>query len=89
MVLDLSDREARAIQIWAESIVHGGHWGDGDLSVPEEEILLRKLGSMKDNRLSISETEAKIILAWSDSTLGIYTMEEDSVIKKINSLLRT
>jgi hypothetical protein len=89
MVLELSDREARAIQIWAESIVHGGHWGDGDMAVPEEEILMRKLGTMEDNKLSISETEAKIILAWSDSTLGIYTLEEDSVIKKIKRLLHT
>jgi hypothetical protein len=77
MVLELSDREARAIQIWAESIVHGGHWGDGDMAV------------LEDNKLSISETEAKIILAWSDSTLGIYTLEEDSVIKKIKRLLHT
>ena len=89
MVLELSEREARAIQIWAENIVHGGHWGDGDVAVPEEEILLKKLGNMKHNRLSVSETEAKIILSWSDSTLGIYTMEEDSVIKKIKRMLHT
>ena len=89
MVLELNDREVRAIQIWAEEIVHGGHWGDGDVAVPEEEILLRKLGCMKGNRLSLSETEAKIILAWSDSALGIYTMEEYSVIRKIKRMLHT
>ena len=88
MTIQLSDREARAIQIWAQSVIHGGHWGDGDVIVPEEDILLNKLTSMKNNRLSISETEAKIILVWSDSTLGIHTIEEDSVVKKIRNLLR-
>jgi hypothetical protein len=88
MTIQLSDREARAIQIWAQSVIHGGHWGDGDVIVPEEDILLNKLTSMKNNRLSISETEAKIILVWSDSTLGIHTIEEDSVVRKIRNLLR-
>jgi hypothetical protein len=88
MTIQLSDREARAIQIWAESVIHGGHWGDGDAVVPEEDILLNKLTSMKNNRLSISETEARIILVWSDTTLGIHTIEEDSVVKKIRNLLR-
>jgi len=88
VTIQLSDREAQAIRIWAESVIHGGHWGDGDVIVPEEDILLNKLGSMKNNRLSITETEAKIILAWSDSTLGIHTIEEGSVVKKIRNLLR-
>jgi len=89
MILELTDREVRAVSIWAENIIHGGHWGDGDVIVPEEEIILKKLHSMKGNRLSINEIEVKIILAWSDSTLGIHTMEEESVIKKLKSLLRT
>ena len=88
MTIQLSDREAQAIRIWAESVIHGGHWGDGDVIVPEEDILLNKLTSMTNNRLSISQTEAKIILAWSDTTLGIHTIEEDSVVKKIRNLLR-
>jgi len=88
VTIQLSDREAQAIRIWAESVIHGGHWGDGDVIVPEEDILLNKLTSMTNNRLSISQTEAKIILAWSDTTLGIHTIEEDSVVKKIRNLLR-
>jgi hypothetical protein len=37
--------------------------------------------------ISLNENEAKIILAWSDSTLGIHTMEEESVLKKLKPLL--
>jgi hypothetical protein len=89
MLMDITftDREVKMIRIWADSIIHGGHWGDGDAIVPEEDIILKKLQSMEDNKVSLSENEAKIILTWSNSTLGIHTLEEESVIKKLNSLL--
>ncbi|MHA2061710.1 MAG: hypothetical protein ACW963_05390, partial [Candidatus Sifarchaeia archaeon] len=67
--------------------IHGGHWGDFDIIVPEEEIILNKLNSVKNTAISINEIEARIILGWSDSTFGIHTMEESSVIKKIKSVL--
>lgn len=88
MEITLSGGEIKAIRVWAESTIHGGHWGDGDLIVPEEEIILRKINGMKDNTLSITEQEAMIILGWSDTTLGIHTMEEESVIKKLKSLVQ-
>jgi hypothetical protein len=85
MIVSLTEAEKRAIKIWAESNIHGGHWGDFDIIVPEEEIILNKLNNTKDNKISINEIEARIILGWSDSTFGIHTMEEASVIKKIKS----
>jgi hypothetical protein len=87
MEFTFTDREVRVIKIWADSFIHGGHWGDGDVIVPEEDIIINKLNSIKDNVISLNENEAKIILAWSDSTLGIYTMEEESVLKKLRPLL--
>lgn len=87
MEFTFTDREVRAIKIWADSFIHGGHWGDGDVIVPEEGIIIKKLNSIKDNVISLNEIETKIILAWSDSTLGIHTMEEESVLKKLKSLL--
>ena len=53
----------------------------------QEDIIIKKLNSVKDNVISLNENEIKIILAWSDSTLGIHTMEEESVLKKLKSLL--
>ncbi len=87
MDLTFTDREVMIIKIWADSIIHGGHWGDGDAIIPEEDIILTKLQNMEDNTVSLSENEAKIILTWSDSTLGIHTLEEESVIKKLKPLL--
>lgn len=87
MEFTFTDREVRSIKIWADSFIHGGHWGDGDAIVPEEDIIIKKLNSIKDNVISLNEIETKIILAWSDSTLGIHTMEEESVLKKLKPLL--
>jgi len=87
MDIMFTDREVLIIKIWADSIIHGGHWGDGDVIIPEEDIILTKLQNMEDNTVSLSENEAKIILTWSDSTLGIHTLEEESVIKKLKPLL--
>lgn len=68
--------------------MHGGHWGDGDIEIPEERILLGKLQNTKNNILDLTDMEARIILMWSRSALGIYNIEEDSVIRKITSKIR-
>ncbi len=86
MDLPLSENEARAIKIWADSAIHGGHWGDGDVEVPEETILLKKLENIQLDKISITPHEAKIMLMWSESTLGIHTIEEERVIKRLKSL---
>ena len=87
MDLPLTDREVKAIRIWADSVIHGGHWGDGDAIIPEEDIIIKKLDSRENDVISLNEQEAKIILSWSDITLGIHTLEEESVLKKLKSLL--
>lgn len=87
MNIYLTEGEINVIKIWADNTIHGGHWGDGDLMVPEEEIILKKINSMKDNTLTLTEHEAMIILGWSDSTYGIHTMEEDNVVRKLKSLV--
>jgi hypothetical protein len=89
MVVELNDREIKAIQAWAESIIHGGHWGDGDAIVPEEDIILQKLNAAAGSKLTLNEHEVRIILSWSDSTLGILNLEEESVIRKLTALLES
>ena len=88
MELFLTDQEINIIKGWADSNIHGGHWGDGDLMVPEEEILLRKLNTIKEGRLHITDREAKLILTWSESSHGIHIMEEDSIVQKIKMLIK-
>ncbi len=87
MEFTFTEGEVHVIRVWADSSIHGGHWGDGDVIVPEEEIILKKLDNMKDNVLTLNEKEAQIIMTWSDSTYGIHTLEEESVIKKISSII--
>ncbi len=87
MDLPLSETEARVIKIWADSAIHGGHWGDGDVEIPEESILLDKLNDIQEGKISLTEYEAKILLMWSGSTLGIHTIEEERVIRRLNALL--
>jgi hypothetical protein len=83
----LSPAEVAVIRIWADENIHGGHWGDGDFMVPEENIILQKINDARDGQVDLSPTEVKIVLAWSESSRGIHTMEEASVIKKIRTAL--
>ena len=85
----LSANEVNSIKAWADKIIHGGHWGDGDIVIPEESIILKKIEEMQDGRLDLKENEAKIILTWSESSMGIHTMEEDSVIKKLQRIVNS
>jgi hypothetical protein len=85
--LNLSANEVNAIKAWADTIIHGGHWGDGDIVIPEESIILNKIEEMQNGTLDLKENEAKIILTWSESSMGIHNMEEDSVIKKLQRIV--
>jgi hypothetical protein len=80
-----SENEIEVIRIWADSTIHGGHWGDGDLTIPEENIILHKLEGVSDGWIDLSSEETRIILAWSESSRGIHTMEEVSALKKLKS----
>jgi hypothetical protein len=87
--LYLSVTEVDSIKAWADKIIHGGHWGDGDIVIPEESIILNKIDGMQGGMLDLKVNEAKIILTWSESSMGIHTMEEDSVIKKLQRIVNT
>jgi len=87
MKIKLSPGEIQVIKIWAENNIHGGHWGDGDIIVPEEEIILNKLNSAKNGNVDFTPNEARIILMWSNSSMGINTYEESTVIKKLNKIV--
>lgn len=87
MILKFSKNEIDVIKAWAESSIHGGHWGDSDLIIPEEGIILEKLKKAeKTGKVDISQNEARILLTWSESSFGIHTMEEENVIKKLRKV---
>jgi hypothetical protein len=88
MVLKFSDSEITVIKVWAENNIHGGHWGNGDFYIPEEKIILQKLDNVKKGKIEINEYEAGIILKWSESLRGVYTMEDESAINKIKEAIK-
>jgi hypothetical protein len=88
MVLSFTDTEIGIIKIWADSTIHGGHWGDNDLIVPEEGVILEKLDKTRNGSLDLTKIEARIILSWSESSRGIHTLEEESAINKLQNMLK-
>jgi hypothetical protein len=81
--LTLTDNEVKAIRAWADKSIHGGHWGDGDVTMPEEEIILKKLDRMNGGRVELKKNEMQIILTWSESSIGIHNLEEIRVLNKL------
>ena len=86
MDVHLTASQINVIRIWADKTIHGGHWGDGDFMVPEESIILEKIENSKEGRVSLTSNEVRIILAWSESSHGIHTLEEESTIQKLQSV---
>lgn len=85
--IPLSQSEINVIKIWADNTIHGGHWGDGDFMVPEENIILDKFNKIKNGKFHLNRNEVRIILTWSESSHGINTIEEENVIKKLKSAI--
>ena len=88
MILKFTDSEIAVIKVWAENTIHGGHWGDGDFYIPEEKIILEKLDNVKNGNIEINEYEAGIIVKWSESLRGVYTMEDESAIIKLKEAIK-
>ena len=88
MVLEFTVSEITMIKVWAENNIHGGHWGDGDFFIPEEGIILQKLDNVKNGKININEFETGIILTWSESLRGVYTMEDESAIRKLKEAVK-
>ena len=88
MVLKFTDFEISVIKVWADNNIHGGHWGDGDFFIPEEKIILQKLDNVKNGEIDINEFEVGIILTWSESLRGVYTMEDESAIRKLKEAVK-
>jgi hypothetical protein len=88
MIVKFTDFEIAVIKIWADNSIRGGHWGDGDFYIPEEKIILQKLDNANKGKIEINEYEAGIMIKWSESLRGVYTMEDASAIKKLKEAVK-
>ena len=87
--MNLSSTEVRQILVWAEHAIEGGHFGDGNMMIPEEAITLNKLKEKKQGEFDFSRSDIKILKYWAESTLGQslkgMVAEEISVVEKIKN----
>ena len=79
--------EIRLLMIWGNNTIHGGHYGDGDIVLPDESILLRKLQDNNDGNVLVNQRDLEVLLVWASNTIGGalrgITPEEISVLEKI------
>jgi len=85
MKINLSDNEIRILKLWADDVMSGGHWGDGDVIFPDESVLLERIKMVrKDNTVELTPRNIDIALIWSEKNNG--TPEEEDLIAKLKSL---
>lgn len=85
MKISLSKNEIRILKIWADNNISGGHWGDGDVIFPDEDILLEKIKQLeKDGTTNFTSRNFDIALVWSEENNG--TPEEEILIDKFKKL---
>ncbi len=85
MNIKLSESEIKIIRIWGDSIMSGGHWGDGDVVFPDEGMLLQQIAELeKDETAGLSSRSIDIALIWAKKSHG--TPEEDNLIAKLKEV---
>ena len=88
--LKLTSSELRLLIIWAENTIHGGHFGDGDVILPEEDIVLKKIKQSENKIINVNERDLRVIFIWAENSIGStlegMTGEEISLINKLKEL---
>lgn len=84
MQLSLSPQEWDILSKWADRVIRGGHWGDGMLTVGEEEHVLRVLKERPET-WTISPLELRVLQYWAEN-ISPFTPMEESLAKKIQKL---
>jgi len=87
MKVNLNKSEIKQILVWAEHMIEGGHFGDGNFMIPEEAGIRDKLQHFEGEEIELSAIDLKIIKYWAEGTLGSILRaslpEEISVIDKL------
>lgn len=84
MQLSLSPQEWDILSRWADRVIRGGHWGNGVLTVGEEDRVLQLLKE-KPEVWYISLLELRVLQYWAENT-PLFTPMEKELVKKIQKL---
>jgi len=86
LIISLNAVELRILGIWAEAILHGGHWGDGAVILPDEEAAMQLLKSAQANSaLACTPRSIFTFLVWSSASSE--TPEEQILREKLEKSL--
>lgn len=81
-----SERELQIIKIWGETVIHGGHWGDGDIIFPDEDILLNVIDrAVAGEETALTPRNLEILAIWSDVSSD--TPEEQHLKERLRALI--
>lgn len=86
MDIQFTERELKILHVWSDNVIHGGHWGDGDVIFPDESILLDLLDKAKDGKsVTLTRRNLEIMKIWSETQSG--TPEEEILRERLEQLL--
>jgi hypothetical protein len=84
--VQFSNEEIRAMRIWGDTVINGGHWGNGQVLFPDEEMALTYIDTLEAGlAVKISNRMAKILLIWADKAAMI-SPEEQMLVEKLKVL---
>ena len=87
MKLKLTGRDRYILEVWSDNVIHGGHWGDGDVVFPDEANLLEKIRkSASLEEIELGRRDLEVMLVWADSSHE--TPEEDILRSRLQAALR-
>jgi len=69
MEIQFSKRDIAILKVWADNVIHGGHWGNGDVVFPDEQIMLDKISRLEDDKsVKFDKRNLEIIMVWAGTS---------------------
>jgi hypothetical protein len=65
--IEFQEDEIRLLRIWAANAVSGGHWGDGNMLLGEESIVLNKINQTENKIFDFNSLEQRVLMYWLES----------------------
>ncbi|NPV38412.1 MAG: hypothetical protein HPY78_03945 [Brevinematales bacterium] len=84
MKLVLSSQEWDILSTWADKVLVGGRWGDGRMTVGEEERVLEMV-RQRPKSWEISSLELRVLRYWIEN-LSVLSPLEKQLAEKISAL---
>lgn len=86
--ITLTKTELQHLQIWADNVMHGGHWGNGDIIFPDEQGALDFINNVEtEEPVEVPERILEILLIWSEKA-PLINPEEQILHQKLQELVK-